>query len=106
MAVNHWVTKDGRVILITDMSIAHLENTIRMIDRAIENHQSQLDFYEKLACSVRGEMAMDSAMDALCHLASHDPKPACYGQLVRELRRKRAIKPHSLFDFSNKGMTS
>lgn len=74
--VTHWVTKDGHVIAVTEMTDDHLANTIRFLWRtaeAVRDHEAyEMD---SAAQNMRGEMAsneLEAAAWALYDLPIQD----------------------------------
>lgn len=83
-----WVMRDGTTIAIKDMSTSHLNNTIKMLERDVDNLKFK---HAANAMSLaRGELAMEAAngtaefiyqMPTIEFLKEYTP----YGSLVKEL---------------------
>lgn len=83
----YWTCKDGRRLRICDMDDRHLLNTIRFLERALEDRK---------ACpppSFQGEMAQffaDMEWEAMQELDTSDAYPI-YDKLVADARRRGLI---------------
>jgi hypothetical protein len=64
-----WTTRDGRRVLVMDMSDEHLMNTIRMLER---NYAGILQTYLR-GPEPHGEMAQDAFESELMHLTNEGP---------------------------------
>jgi hypothetical protein len=52
-----WVQKDGTEIRLKDMSVSHVENTLRLLERVKPKIQDALSDAWAVSCMVSGEMA-------------------------------------------------
>ena len=52
-----WTMKDGRTILIKDMSDSHVQNTLNLLKRVEDKIQKELSSAYTISCMVTGEMA-------------------------------------------------
>jgi len=83
-----WKTKDGRVLKISEMETAHIENTIAMLER--NGFCTPDDFWSAVsgASSLNGEYAQDAADEQIAGL-----KPvAILEHLYGELSARRFIE--------------
>ncbi len=88
-----WTTKDGYVLVISDMGDSHLVNTIRMLDRFAVVKQAELEEEGwSFLCSLRGEMAQYYAEQDLNELMEHGLSPCeihpAYPALLEEANKR------------------
>jgi len=83
-----WTTRNGMKINIKDMSMRHLQNTIRMIERICKaEYLNELE-----ACSSyepRGDMASYYAEQAISEISPEDFIPQIYYNMKKELERRK-----------------
>lgn len=104
MNVKEWKCKDGRVILIKEMSDSHLLNTVAFLRRNVD----RLLWSELRSMSLYMEEAPDGAADC-CEMEANrllDMEPeevlyVCvpsYRELIREMKRRGLPKEPESFD--------
>jgi len=84
-----WETRDGRKLPITEMSDSHLNNTIKLIERA---HQAQINRVTMNPPCFQGEMAQmcaDQEFNALLESEPGDLFPIYNHMLEEQQRRQR-----------------
>lgn len=60
-----WVTKEGKHILIKDMSDSHISNTIAMLERLYAHSQHNIEEFLRFGCMLQGEQAQIDFENAL-----------------------------------------
>lgn len=88
-----WKMKKGEKIRICDMNDRHLQNTIRLLERAAEaKRRSNLQFF--LSCpEPNGEMAMldfDQCVDRAIEAEAEDYLPNIYWKMIEEKNRRES----------------
>lgn len=88
-----WRTKDGRVMLIKDMTDSHLLNSIAYLKRNVEKYRDHILFSTAMASAgMQGEMAIDSveAVERFYQDATHQELLAEMGyyKLIAEKKRR------------------
>jgi len=66
---NVWTTADGLELLWKDMSVPHLRNASRMLERM---HDKELEEAYSMLCMVRGEAATDAIEQGIRQLEHGD----------------------------------
>lgn len=90
-----WTCKDGRKIRICDMTDAHLQNTIAMLERnAPRIRESTIAAAYSLASMLQGEMASyyaDQDIDRLEETPEEDFLHPLYDDLISERDRRKKL---------------
>lgn len=87
-----WQTREGKKVRICDMDDAHLENTIRFLERAAEaQRESALTSAYLVESMLQGEMALVSIESEINRLEESDPSeflPDVYEAMLLERQRR------------------
>jgi hypothetical protein len=92
-----WITKDGRLIKISDMADDHLVNVIALLRRIVSKMRFDYDFSAYSMLSIcNGEMAQDALeSELLCDAQmSNEEWLEChtsYGELMEEVVRRGIV---------------
>ena len=90
-----WVMRDGKHILIKDMSDSHLSNTIAMIERLYAVRQDHIEEFLRFRTMLQGEQAQIDFENALDDLSDDffsipiEHRFPSYSHLKKEAKRRK-----------------
>lgn len=88
IAIQHWTTKEGSKIKISDMTDQHLINTTKMLERKAKvTHESEIEACA--SCAFEGEMAQMAQSHFLSYSSWDDYLPEIYQDLIHEANKRK-----------------
>jgi hypothetical protein len=82
MRTKKWTTKDGTKIRVMDLQTDHLERTIKLIERATNDHIWSMR-------DVAAALHFDEMLDVWLDVEFHDVAPDIYYDMLEELERRK-----------------